>query len=92
MTTQIVLPDTGDPVPKMKKLPLQCMTMAPTFAPMVQAQGCKGLMSPSACLDFHPFAEMLQEWDKTGVSVDCGKTIGMGDNRSSGQEWCTHVS
>jgi hypothetical protein len=43
---------------------------APTFAPMVQAQG-KRLMAPTALVDFHPFAETLREWE-TGVPVDCG--------------------
>jgi hypothetical protein len=38
---------------------------------MVQAQG-KQLMTPSACVDFHPFADTLREWE-TGVPVDCGK-------------------
>jgi hypothetical protein len=37
---------------------------------MVQAQG-KKLMSPSACVNFHPFAAMLKQWE-TGVPVDCG--------------------
>jgi hypothetical protein len=38
---------------------------------MVHAQG-KRLMSPSACVDFHPFVETLREWEK-GVPVDCGR-------------------
>jgi hypothetical protein len=37
---------------------------------MFEAQG-KKLMSPSACVSFHPFAETLAEWE-TGVPVDCG--------------------
>jgi hypothetical protein len=45
--------------------------MTPQFAPMVQAQG-KRLLSPSACVDFHPFVETLRKWE-TGVPVDCGK-------------------
>jgi hypothetical protein len=44
---------------------------APSFGPMAQAQG-KKLMSPSACVNFHPFAETLKEWED-GVPVDCGK-------------------
>jgi hypothetical protein len=42
----------------------------PSFAPMAQAQG-KRLMAPSACVNFHPFAATLWEWE-TGVPVDCG--------------------
>jgi hypothetical protein len=38
---------------------------------MAQAQG-KKLMSPAACVSFHPFAETLKEWE-TGVPVDCGE-------------------
>jgi hypothetical protein len=38
---------------------------------MVQAQG-KKLMAPSACVNFHPFAKTLKEWEM-GVPVDCGK-------------------
>jgi hypothetical protein len=38
---------------------------------MVQAQG-KKLMSPSACVNFHPFSGTLHEWE-LGVPVDCGK-------------------
>jgi hypothetical protein len=38
---------------------------------MVQAQG-KRLMAPSACVNFHPFAEKLREWE-IGVPVDCGE-------------------
>jgi hypothetical protein len=37
---------------------------------MFEAQG-KRLMSPAACVSFHPFAETLSEWE-TGVPVDCG--------------------
>jgi hypothetical protein len=51
--------------------PLHVSRIAPNFAPMVQAQG-KKLMTPSACVDFHPFASTLREWE-TGVPVDCGK-------------------
>jgi hypothetical protein len=40
---------------------------------MVQAQG-KKLMAPSACVDFHPFAKTLKEWEM-GVPVDCGKEL-----------------
>lgn len=43
---------------------------APSFGPMAQAQG-KKLMSPSACVNFHPFAETLRNWED-GVPVDCG--------------------
>ena len=45
----------------------------PSFGPMQQAQGKEDsrLMKPSACVDFHPFAETLREWE-TGVPVDCG--------------------
>ena len=38
---------------------------------MFEAQGKKQLMSPAACVSFHPFAETLSEWE-TGVPVDCG--------------------
>jgi hypothetical protein len=38
--------------------------------PMFEAQG-KKLMSPAACVSFHPFAETLSAWE-TGVPVDCG--------------------
>jgi hypothetical protein len=44
---------------------------APSFGPMAQAQG-KKLMSPSAWVNFHPFAGTLREWED-GVPVDCGK-------------------
>jgi hypothetical protein len=37
---------------------------------MVQAQG-KRLMAPAACVNFHPFAATLREWEM-GVPVDCG--------------------
>ncbi len=37
---------------------------------MVHAQG-KKLMSPLACVTFHPFSSTLQKWE-TGVPVDCG--------------------
>jgi hypothetical protein len=50
---------------------LRSATMAPKFAPTVQAQG-KRLMTPSVCVDFHPFASTLREWE-TGVPVDCGE-------------------
>jgi hypothetical protein len=41
-------------------------------APMTVAQGKqKKLMSPSACVNFHPFTETLCQWEE-GVSVDCG--------------------
>jgi hypothetical protein len=43
---------------------------APSFGPMAQAQG-KKLMSSSACVNFHPFAESLRNW-ADGVPVDCG--------------------
>jgi hypothetical protein len=38
---------------------------------MFEAQGKKKLMSPAACVSFHPFAGTLSEWE-TGVPVDCG--------------------
>jgi hypothetical protein len=38
---------------------------------MVQAQG-KQLMSPAACVDFHPFIDTLWKWE-TGVPVNSGK-------------------
>lgn len=41
-------------------------------APMVQAQGTRRLMSPAACVNFHPFVETLREWEE-GVPVDCGE-------------------
>jgi hypothetical protein len=28
-------------------------------------------MAPSACVNFHPFSETLQQWEM-GVPVDCG--------------------
>jgi hypothetical protein len=41
-------------------------------APMETSKGkTKRLMSPSACVNFHPFAETLREWEE-GVPVDCG--------------------
>jgi hypothetical protein len=43
----------------------------PTFSPMVQAQG-KRLMAPAVCVNFHPFADTLREWE-VGVPVDCGE-------------------
>jgi hypothetical protein len=57
--------------PTSKLPPLHASTLAPGFAPVIQAQG-KHLMSPSACVDFHPFAETLKRWE-TGVPVECGK-------------------
>jgi hypothetical protein len=39
---------------------------------MEQSQGKKRLMSPSACVNFHPFTETLREWEE-GVPVDCGE-------------------
>jgi hypothetical protein len=39
---------------------------------MEVAQGKKLLMSPSACVNFHPFTETLREWEE-GVPVDCGE-------------------
>jgi hypothetical protein len=35
-------------------------------------QGKRRLMSPSACVNFHPFAKMLRKWEE-GVPVDCDK-------------------
>jgi hypothetical protein len=61
------LPPT-DPVPIVRAA---TANTAPAFAPMVQAQG-KRLMAPAACVNFHPFAETLKQWE-TGVPVDCGK-------------------
>jgi hypothetical protein len=41
-------------------------------APMETSKGkTKRLMSPSACVNFHPFAETLRDWEE-GVPVDCG--------------------
>ena len=37
---------------------------------MALAQG-KRLMAPSACVNFHPLAPTLQQWEE-GVPVDCG--------------------
>jgi hypothetical protein len=66
-----VTPDASNPV-RARSCPKQhAMADAPNFAPMVQAQG-KKLMAPTACVNFHPFAKMLKEWE-TGVPVDCGK-------------------
>jgi hypothetical protein len=41
-------------------------------APMKVAQGKKSLMSPAACVNFHPFTETLRKWEE-GVPVDCGE-------------------
>ena len=42
-------------------------------APMETSKGkVKRLMSPSACVNFHPFTETLKEWEE-GVPVDCGE-------------------
>jgi hypothetical protein len=42
-------------------------------APVQVAQGkTKQLMSPHTCVNFHPFAETLQQWEE-GVPVDCGE-------------------
>lgn len=38
---------------------------------MEKSQGKKRLMSPLACVNFHPFTETLREWEE-GVPVDCG--------------------
>ena len=45
----------------------------PDNGPASKAQGTtnRRLMSPSACVDFHAFAETLGKWE-TGVPVDCG--------------------
>jgi hypothetical protein len=56
-------PTTRAPEPRLQK--------APTFAPMVQAQG-KRLMAPNARVDFHPFSKTLHQWEQ-GVPVDCGE-------------------
>jgi hypothetical protein len=32
----------------------------------------KRLLSPSACVNFHPFTETLRQWEE-GVPVDCGE-------------------
>jgi hypothetical protein len=40
-------------------------------APMGRSQGKRRLMSPSACVNFHPFTDTLREWEE-GVPVDCG--------------------
>jgi hypothetical protein len=65
----IVMPEVDDPVRQRTAPTVHSTTLAPNFAPMVQAQG-KKLMAPSACVDFHPFAEKLHEWEM-GVPVDC---------------------
>jgi hypothetical protein len=70
-TEQLSPADHTEPRSRTTKPPLQGMKMTPKFAPMVQAQG-KRLMSPSACVNFHPFVETLRKWE-TGVPVDCGK-------------------
>jgi hypothetical protein len=41
-------------------------------APMKTSQGKKRLMSPLAFVNFHPFTNMLQEWEE-GAPVDCGE-------------------
>jgi hypothetical protein len=66
-----VTPDASNPVRARSGPKQHAMADAPNFAPMVQAQG-KKLMAPTACVNFHPFAKMLKEWE-TGVPVDCGK-------------------
>jgi hypothetical protein len=41
-------------------------------APMTVAQGKKKrLMSPAACMNFHPFTKTLRKWEE-GVLVDYG--------------------
>jgi hypothetical protein len=47
-------------------------TRAHAEAPMGRSQGKTRLMSPSACVNFHPFTETLREWEE-GVPVDCGE-------------------
>ena len=46
-----------------------------------KAQG-KGLMSTAAGVEFHPFSVTLQEWE-TGVPVDCGGRLCVGDSGDS---------
>jgi hypothetical protein len=42
-------------------------------APMATSKGkTRRLMSPSACVNFHPFTETLRQWEE-GVPVDCGE-------------------
>jgi hypothetical protein len=50
------------------KAPLK--NIGPESCPMVHAQG-KKLMSPLACVNFHPFSSTLQKWE-TWVPVGCG--------------------
>jgi hypothetical protein len=41
--------------------------------PMAIAKGkTKWLMSPLACMNFHPFMETLRQWEE-GVPIDCGE-------------------
>ena len=54
--------------------PRATRAQGPNDGPVRQAQGKTHnvrLMLPSACVDFHAFAETLGEWE-TGVPVDCG--------------------
>jgi hypothetical protein len=43
-------------------------------APMETSKGKpkRRLMSPSSCVNFHPFTETLRDWEE-GVPVDCGE-------------------
>jgi hypothetical protein len=61
---------TTNELPKVRKTAPPSHQSGPAFGPRRQAQG--KLMSPSACVDFHPFVETLEEWE-TGVPVDCGE-------------------
>jgi hypothetical protein len=71
MVVHTVTPDADDLVRVRTTPKLHGMTMAPSFAPMVQAQGRK-LMLSLACMDFHPFLKTLHEREMGGP-VNCGK-------------------
>ena len=58
--------------PQQGRLPSTQRQVAHVEAPMEKAQGKKRLMSPSACVNFHPFTETLRKWEE-GVPVDCGE-------------------
>jgi hypothetical protein len=45
---------------------------AHTDAPMGRSQGKQRLMSPVACVNFHPFTKTLRNWEE-GVPGDCGE-------------------
>jgi hypothetical protein len=42
---------------------------------VAQGKQSNRLMSPTACVNFHPFTETLRQWEE-GVLVDCGERPG----------------